>query len=78
MLNKLKLQTKLLIGLPIFFGSIYLFYKNYKKNNPISNQNSDVIFMGGLDNREGDLNLNQQVELLKTNLKVKKIKYATI
>jgi len=74
MFNKLKLQTKLLIGLPIFFGSIYLFYKNYKKNNPILNENSNVIFMGGLDNRQGDLNLNQQVELLKTNLKVKKIK----
>jgi hypothetical protein len=75
MLNKLKLQTKLLIGLPIFFGSIYLFYKNYKKNNAtITNVNNDVIFMGGLDIREGDLNLNKQVELLKTNLKGKKIK----
>jgi hypothetical protein len=30
--------------------------------------------MGGLDNREGDLNLNKQVQLLKTNLKGKKIK----
>jgi hypothetical protein len=71
----MKLQTKLLIGLPIFFGSIYLFYKNYKKNNPIiTNVNSDVIFMGGLDNRGGDLNLNEQVQLLKTNLKAKKIK----
>jgi hypothetical protein len=30
--------------------------------------------MGGLDNRQGDLNLNQQVQLLKTNIKGKKIK----
>jgi hypothetical protein len=75
MFNKLKNQTKLLIGLPIFFGSIYLLFKNLKKSNvTIENTNSDIIFMGGLDNREGDLNLNQQVQLLKTNLKGKKIK----
>ena len=75
MFNKLKLKTKILIGLPIFIASIYLLIKNLKKNNDtIGNMNSDVIFMGGLDNRESDLNLNQQVELLKTNLKGKKIK----
>ncbi len=71
----MKYQTKLLIGIPIFFGSIYLLIKNMNKNNDtIVDANSDVIFMGGLDNREGDLNLNQQVQLLKTNLKAKKIK----
>ena len=71
----MKYQTKLLIGIPIFFASIYLLIKNMKKNNDtIIDANSDVIFMGGLDYRQGDLNLNQQVELLKTNLKGKKIK----
>lgn len=75
MFNKLKYQTKILIGLPIFLGSIYLLFKNLKKNNVITNDiNNDIIFMGGLDNREGDLNLNQQVQLLKTNIKGKKIK----
>ena len=71
----MKYQTKILIGIPIFFASIYLLLKNTKKSNvTIQNINNDIIFMGGLDNREGDLNLNQQVQLLKTNLKGKKIK----
>jgi hypothetical protein len=75
MFNKLKYQTKILIGLPIFIASIYLLIKNMKKNNDtIIDENNDVIFMSGLDYRKGDLNLNQQVELLKTNLKGKKIK----
>jgi len=75
MFNKLKYQTKILIGLPIFMASIYLLIKNMKKNNDtIGDISNDVIFMGGLDNREGYLNLNQQVQLLKTNLKGKKIK----
>ena len=71
----MKYQTKIFLGLPIFVASIYLLIKNLKKSNvSIQNTNSDIIFMGGLDNRQGDLNLNQQVELLKTNLKGKKIK----
>lgn len=71
----MKYQTKIFLGLPIFMASIYLLIKNLKKSNVANeNKNSDIIFMGGLDNREGDLNLNQQVQLLKTNLKGKKIK----
>jgi hypothetical protein len=70
----LKYQTKILIGVPIFLASIYLLIKSMKKNDTIVETNDDVIFMGGLDYRQGDLNLNQQVELLKTNLKGKKIK----
>ena len=69
----MKYQKKILIGLPIFIAGIYLLYKSLKKNN-LTNINSDVIFMAGLDYRQGDLSINQQEQLLKTNLKDKKIK----
>jgi hypothetical protein len=74
MFNKLKTRTKILIGLPFFFVSIYFLIKSLRKgNNYISNKNSNVILMGGLDNRQGDLKIDQQVELLKSTLQNKKV-----
>jgi hypothetical protein len=35
---------------------------------PSSSLSGDVILMGGLDNRSGDKNISQQVELLKSNM----------
>jgi hypothetical protein len=70
----LKTKTKILIGLPFFLGSIYFLYKSFKKkNNNNSNDNGNVILMGGLDNRQGDLNIAQQIELLKSTLKNKNV-----
>lgn len=44
---------------------------NENRNNTTSNAN--IILMGGLDNRAGDLNITQQVEKLKKNLPGKTI-----
>jgi len=68
----LKIQTKILIGLPLLLGSIYL-YKIYKKGSNVISKNSTVILMGGLDYRENDLNINQQVDLLKSTLQNKNV-----
>ena len=72
----MKTETKILIGIPFFFASIYFLMKSFKKGggNFVSNISSNVILMGGLDNRQGDLNIDQQVKLLKTTLKNKSIK----
>ena len=70
----MKTETKILIGLPFFLASIYLLFKNFKKGSiTISNKGSNVILMGGLDNRQGDLNINQQVNLLKSTLQNKNV-----
>ena len=75
MFNKLKTETKILIGIPLFFASIYFLVKSFKKGggNFVSNTSSNVILMGGLDNRQGDLNIDQQVKLLKTSLQNKSV-----
>jgi hypothetical protein len=70
----MKYQTKMLIGLPIFFVSIYFLIKSFKKSKDvITNTSNNVILMGGLDNRSGDLNINQQADLLKSTLKNKNV-----
>jgi hypothetical protein len=75
MFNKLKIQTKILIGIPLFFASIYFLMKSFKKSggNIISDTSGNVILMGGLDNRQGDLNIDQQVNLLKKSLQNKSV-----
>jgi len=74
MFNKLKTETKILIGLPFFFLSIYFLLKNFKKGGVmIPEKSGNVILMGGLDNRQGDLNIDQQVKLLKTSLQNKSV-----
>jgi hypothetical protein len=45
--------------------------KNFSKNTQNTNQNTikyDAILIGGLDNRAGDLNIDQQVQLLKKGI----------
>jgi hypothetical protein len=70
----MKYQTKMLIGVPIFFVSIYFLIKSFKKSKDvITNTSNNVILMGGLDNRSGDLNINQQADLLKSTLKNKSV-----
>ena len=74
MFNKLKTSTKIFIGLPFFLASVYLLYKSFKKGgNAISNKSNNVILMGGLDNRQCDLNIDQQVNLLESTLENKKV-----
>ena len=69
----MKYKTKIFIGIPIFIASIYILFKALKKKNNITNnKDSNVILMGGLDNRNGDLNINQQLDLLKSTLENKK------
>ena len=41
--------------------------KSIKNNKQITNNDYDVILMGGLDNRKGDKNISEQVSLLKKN-----------
>jgi hypothetical protein len=75
MFKKLKTQTKILIGIPLFFASIYFLIKSFKKggDNVFSNTSNNIILMGGLDNRQGDLKIDQQVELLKSTLENKNV-----
>ena len=47
--------------------------KSIKNNKQITNNDYDVILMGGLDNRKGDKNISEQVSLLKKNANNKKI-----
>ncbi len=47
--------------------------KSIKNNKQITNNDYDVILMGGLDNRKGDKTISEQVTLLEKNANNKKI-----
>ena len=75
MKNKALLATVSVALMSMVILSLYLSLKKPKKAN-------EVIFIGGLDNRNGDLTLQQQEDLLKKELdnkyKIKSFRYSNI
>lgn len=76
--NKVLIIGGISILIVVILTSLILVRKKKLKlfnnnNSTLNNDEYDVILMGGLDNRQGDKNITQQVNLLQKNAVNKKI-----